>query len=156
MIKGKIEKNRDCELEVGGEKLTLKPLPLKKFKEVVKAIVAVMDTFAKNSTIPTMDFVKQLPDIIISNFEKVLPHIIDAKVNPHMTQEWVEEHVTVPEMEEIVTCTYHINGVGDFLERLRTGFGTTTPATSPAPSSSDGSSTSSASATDGASEKPKI
>lgn len=151
----KPEKNQRFEMEIGGRTVLLRPLPLKKFKEAMKVVFSVMDAFAKSATIPPAEFMKQLPEMILGNFDALVPFIIDRGVNDFATPEWIEDNMTVPDMEAILAAAYVINGVDDFLARLRTGFHPSPESPQPAPSSSPGSSTSSASATAGPSETPR-
>ncbi len=151
-------KGQSCTIEHGSYKILLKPLPLGKLKKVLGTMVQGLSEIGGLKTDDWKLMIEKVPSIAIERFQEVLPIIVDIRDNPFMKDEWVEENLTVPLVEQILEATYFINGVTDFLGRLKTGFGAPkADALLKDPgSASPGSTTSSGSPTDGPSEKPRI
>lgn len=81
------------EYEVGGKRLTLKPVTLGKMKKAMGA------------------FMKKDGDA----FDMMLDHltvILDNGCNPFATREWLEDNITLPQANEMVTDMRAMNGLG--------------------------------------------
>lgn len=102
--------------EVGGVKLEIKALPLKKFREalgVVKAALSLIQLAAKENEYAIMD---KIPEVIAERFVVLAPILLQR---PDLDTAWWEGHISVPLARKIVEESIRLNGVKDFLGQLQ-------------------------------------
>lgn len=116
-------KGQEAKIRVGDKFLILKPLPIGKIKKLLEVVVKAFSDMDKAKSTDGMELVKKIPSIVIDRFEEILPIVVDRTEHPFLTEGWAGENITVPTIEEILEATYIINGVGDFLVRMKKGFG---------------------------------
>ena len=102
--------------EVGGVKLEIKALPLKKFREalgIVKAALSLIQLAAKENEYAIMD---KIPEVIAERFIVLAPILLQR---PDLDAAWWEGHISVPLARKIVEEAIRLNGVKDFLAQLQ-------------------------------------
>lgn len=147
--------------DIGGEKLTVGPIPFGRLKRIVKLVADASATFEKKDL--QDDLLKIVPKLLEEKVYEFVPLILDPKAHPFLTQTWIDENLTIPTIKEIIVTAITVNALGDFFnktvtrkapltveekaELLKDPLGTTET-----PSASTGSITSSDSPTDGSRE----
>ncbi len=96
---------------VGGQTLTLEPVPFGNVKKVLKIVLDV----ARDKGVSNM---AALPDTIDKYLGQIFPLFFAKGRYPFMTSEWIEENMTIPTLRKMLEAAIVVNGLQDFFDKL--------------------------------------
>ena len=95
--------------------LEMKPLPFKKFIEALRIVEGVLTNTQEKAKQNEMAILNEIPKLLLSEFTNLTPLLFDDS----LSKEWVEDNFDVPTAQQVIFDAIEINGVTDFLEKIK-------------------------------------
>lgn len=104
------------EFEIGGEKVTLKPVRISGFKEIVNIVNRTLEELSGVSEKMQLG---ELVGILADKYCDVMAILFPSPPYKFMTREFMEEHVTLPMARKIIETAVEQNGLSDLLPFMK-------------------------------------
>jgi hypothetical protein len=103
--------------EIGGQKLTIAPIPWGQVKKLVRIIMGFVQDVSKKAK-NDADIFAMIPDIVDNNVDEILPLLFDLKRHLFLNKEWINDHMSLLDVKMIVEDAVQINGLKDFFGQV--------------------------------------
>jgi hypothetical protein len=116
--------DRTMEYEVGGKTLAMRPLSLKELQKALQVVERASQQLVATGPKDPAEFIRSLPAILVGKFKELAPILFPGQ---DMPEGWIEENFDVPKAKKVILDAAEINEVTNFLVKLQSRMGPTTP-----------------------------